>query len=190
MSSLTKQALSHALKNLLLEKPLNRITVGDIATECGVNRQTFYYHFRDVPDLVGWTMAQDAKNTFLTFKNKDFSWEEGFSALFDLMLEDKRFILNIYHSVSLEVLTEYIYKLCYPSIKKAVDNSPSSSLMNDSERKFAADFYKYALTGIILNWIKGDMREDPKRIVAMTIRMFEKGVRPQLIADFNDYENL
>ena len=42
MSDLTKRALEQSLKNLLLKKPLNKITVADIADDCGINRMTFY----------------------------------------------------------------------------------------------------------------------------------------------------
>ena len=43
MSQVTKRALEQSLKNLLLKKPLTKITVGDITEDCGINRMTFYY---------------------------------------------------------------------------------------------------------------------------------------------------
>lgn len=46
MSEVTKRALEQSLKNLLLKKPLNKITINDIAEDCGINRMTFYYHSR------------------------------------------------------------------------------------------------------------------------------------------------
>ena len=54
MSDITKRAIGASLKNLLREKKLNKITVQDIADDCGINRQTFYYHFQDINDLVEW----------------------------------------------------------------------------------------------------------------------------------------
>lgn len=60
MSSITKQALEHALKNLLLKKPFHKITINDITEECGVSRMTFYYHFKDIYDLVEWSCIEDA----------------------------------------------------------------------------------------------------------------------------------
>ena len=190
MSALTKQALAHALKNILLEKPLNRVTVNDIVKECGVNRQTFYYHFRDVPDLVSWTIAQDARVAFSDFKDKNGSWEEGFMALFGLILQDKKFILNIYHSVSLEILQEYVYRLLYPSLLQAVNASSESASYSEEEKRFAADFYKYALAGIILNWIKGDMREDPQKIVRRLMKLMNSGIKPIMAMEFSNYEKL
>lgn len=54
MSQITKRAMVASLKNLLLKKPLNKITISDITEECGVNRMTFYYHFQDVFELIEW----------------------------------------------------------------------------------------------------------------------------------------
>ena len=61
MSQVTKRALEQSLKNLLMKKPLTKITVGDIADDCGINRMTFYYHFKDIYDLVEWSCLEDAK---------------------------------------------------------------------------------------------------------------------------------
>lgn len=55
MSQFTKRALEDSLKHLLLQKPLNKITINDIAEDCGINRMTFYYHFKDIYDLVEWS---------------------------------------------------------------------------------------------------------------------------------------
>ncbi|HCY78991.1 MAG TPA: dihydroxyacetone kinase transcriptional activator DhaS, partial [Clostridiales bacterium] len=54
MASSTKEALGNALKKMLSVKPIDKITVKDLVEECGVNRQTFYYHFDDVYDLLEW----------------------------------------------------------------------------------------------------------------------------------------
>lgn len=53
-SSITKRALAAALKQLMSEKPLQKISVGDICETCSMNRKSFYYHFKDKYDLVNW----------------------------------------------------------------------------------------------------------------------------------------
>ena len=45
MSDITKHVLKASLKHMLLKKPLNKITISDIAEDCGISRMTFYYHF-------------------------------------------------------------------------------------------------------------------------------------------------
>jgi len=173
MSSITKKALSHALKDLLNERPLKKVTVGMIAERCGMNRQTFYYHFRDIPDLLSWTFEEDAKERLSSIKESDLSWEKGFYAIFVFLSEDKRFVLNVYHSVGWEALQEYIYRMIRPFLLKAVNAHPSNMGVPEKERAFAADFYKYALTGIVLDWIKNGMVTNPKEVAGMTFKMFD-----------------
>ena len=60
MSEITKRAMEASLKNLLLKKPLRKITINDITEDCGISRMTFYYHFKDIYDLVEWSCVEDA----------------------------------------------------------------------------------------------------------------------------------
>ena len=46
-SNITKRSLASALKELMEEMPFAKITVADICEKCGMNRKSFYYHFRD-----------------------------------------------------------------------------------------------------------------------------------------------
>ena len=61
MPPFTKYALEASLKHLLAQKPLNKITINDITEDCGINRMTFYYHFKDIYDLVEWSCLEDAR---------------------------------------------------------------------------------------------------------------------------------
>ena len=58
MAHATKQLLANALKKKLNQKTLDKITVTELAEDCGVNRQTFYYNFQDIYDLLDWTLEQ------------------------------------------------------------------------------------------------------------------------------------
>ena len=60
MSSITKKALMESLKKLMLQKPLNKITINDLTTDCGISRMAFYYHFRDIYDLVEWACLEES----------------------------------------------------------------------------------------------------------------------------------
>ena len=61
MTSLTEKAIKESLLGLLEEKGLSEITVKDIVSSCGVNRNTFYYHFRDIPSLLEKIIEDDAE---------------------------------------------------------------------------------------------------------------------------------
>ena len=95
MSEVTKRALEQSLKNLLLKKPLTKITINDITEDCGINRMTFYYHFKDIYDLVEWSCLEDARKALEEKKTHD-TWQEGFLNIFEAVLANKPFIMNVY----------------------------------------------------------------------------------------------
>lgn len=76
MSNTTKRALEASLKKLLLQKPLDKITIQDLTTDCGISRMAFYYHFKDIYDLVEWVCVEDGKRA-LQGKRTYNSWQEG-----------------------------------------------------------------------------------------------------------------
>lgn len=164
MSNITKRALEASLKHLLLQKPLNKITVGDIANDCGINRMTFYYHFKDIYDLIEWSCVEDATKALEGKKTYD-TWQEGFLNIFNAVLDNKPFIMNVYRSVSREQIEMYLYKLTYNLLIDVVNEKSVGMAVSDEDKKFIADFYKYAFVGIMLNWIRNDMKEEPKQIV-------------------------
>ena len=110
MSQVTKRALEQSLKNLLLKKPLTKITVADIAEDCGINRMTFYYHFKDIYDLVEWSCLEDAKQALDEKKTYD-TWQQGLLQIFEAVQANKPFILNVYRCVHREQVEKYLQPL-------------------------------------------------------------------------------
>ncbi len=164
MSQITKKALEESLKHLLLVKPLNKITVSDITDDCGINRMTFYYHFKDIYDLIEWCCLEDASKALEG--NKTYStWQEGFLNIFEAVKENKSFIMNVYNSVSREQIETYLYKVTFKLLEDVVEEQAKDMSVRKEDKYFIANFYKYAFVGLMLEWIKNDMKEDPKEIV-------------------------
>lgn len=164
MSQTTKRALEASLKHLLLKKPLDKITINDIAKDCGINRMTFYYHFKDIYDLIEWSCVEDAAKALEGKKTYD-TWQQGFLQIFEAVLANKPFIMNVYHSVSREQVELYLYKLTFNLLVGVIEEKAGGMAVSDEDKKFIADFYKYAFVGIMLEWIRGGMKGDPKCIV-------------------------
>lgn len=116
----TKQALEASLKKVMLQKPLDKITISDITSDCGISRMAFYYHFKDIYDLVEWSCLEDAKRALQGKKTYD-TWQEGILQIFEAVLENKPFILNAYHSVSREQIENYLFHLTYDLLKAVVE---------------------------------------------------------------------
>ncbi len=165
MSSLTtKKAIAYTFKDLLKEKPFNKITVNDIAKKCDINRQTFYYHFKDIKDLVEWICIDEVDN-ILKKKDECDRWEDKFLLVFKIMKEEKIFVKNIYNSVSVEVLRNNLYRLVYPIIYDEILEKSKGKRLREEDKRFITDFYKYAFVSIVLNWIDNGMHENPEIIV-------------------------
>ena len=98
-SNLTKKAIALSAKELTKEKPYDKISISDIADRCGIKRQTFYYHFQDLYDLIEWILIEDARKA-LNEKKNYAHWKEGLSNIFEAVYINKPFILNVYHDIS------------------------------------------------------------------------------------------
>ncbi len=172
MSNITKQALEASLKTMMLKKPLDKITIHDITADCGISRMAFYYHFKDIYDLVEWVCLEDAKKALQGKKTYD-TWNEGLIQIFEAVLENKPFILNAYRCISREQMENYLFKLTYELIRGVVEEKSQGMDITDEEKSFIADFYKYSFVGIMLDWIKHGMNEDYHEIarkISITMR--------------------
>lgn len=170
MSQTTKRALGASLKKLLLQKPLNKITISDIAEECGISRMTFYYHFKDIYDLVEWTCVEDAAQALEGKKTYD-TWQEGFLNIFSAVQANKPLIMNVYRCVSRERIEQYLNPLIHSLILGVVQEKSVGMSVGEADQQFIANFYEYAFIGVMLEWIGSNMREDPAAIVERTSKL-------------------
>ena len=164
MSQTTKRALAASLEKLLAKKPLDKITVIDIVEDCEVNRQTFYYHFRDIYDLLEWTLLNETSKA-LGGKKTYATWQEGFLNIFEWVQKNKAMVSNIYHSVSREHIERHLYEITYDLLIGVVEEQAQDLSVRAEDKKFIADFYKYAFVGLMLDWVKHDMKGDPHEII-------------------------
>lgn len=175
MSQMTKRALEASLKKLLLQKPLNKITISDIAEDCGISRMTFYYHFKDIYDLVEWACVEDAARALAGKKTYD-TWQEGFLNIFQVVLDNKPFIMNVYRTVSRERIEQYLNPLIHNLLLGVIEEKSVGSCVSEADKNFIANFYEYALIGVMLDWINGNMKEDPTAIVERASKVLHGNV--------------
>ena len=167
--------MEQSLKNLLLKKPLTKITVGDITDDCGINRMTFYYHFKDIYDLVEWSCLEDAKRALEEKKTYD-TWQQGFLQIFKAVQENKPFILNVYRCVHREQVEKYLQPLVDQLLLNVINEEAAGITVRDEDKQFIAQVYSYMFIGLMLDWIKDDMREDPQQIVEKLSKLIKGSV--------------
>lgn len=164
MSQVTKRAIGQSLKNLLSKKPLEKITINDIAEDCGINRMTFYYHFKDIYDLVEWICLEDARKA-LEEKKTYSTWQQGFLQIFKVVHENKLFVMNVYRCVHQEQVEQYLKPLVDHLLLDVIEEEAIGMAVREEDKKFVAHMYSYIFVGLMLDWVKDDMRQDPEKLV-------------------------
>ena len=182
MSQVTKRALEQSLKHLLLKKPLTKITVGEIAEDCGINRMTFYYHFKDIYDLVEWSCLEDAKRALDEKKTYD-TWQQGLLQIFEAVQDNKPFILNVYRCVHREQVEKYLQPLVDQLLLNVINEEAVGMRVRDEDKQFIAQIYSYLFIGLMLDWIKDDMRQDPRPLVDRLAKLI-KGSMSEALSRF------
>ena len=165
MSQTTKRALAASLKKLLSQRPLDKITVVDVTEDCEVNRQTFYYHFKDIYDLLEWTYINETVRALEGNRTYD-TWQEGFLRIFEYVQENGSMVVNTLRSGRREYLERFLLKETFALLLGVVEEKAAGLDVREEDKTFIADFYKFAFVGLLMDWINRGMREEPRRIVA------------------------
>ena len=171
----TKKKIADCVRQLMKRKEISKITIGDIMEATGMSRQSFYYHFKDIYDLVEWSCLEDATQALQGKKTYE-TWQEGVLQIFEAMLENKPFIMNVYHSVSREQIETYLFHLTHDLLYGVVQEKAKGTGISEADQSFIADFYKYSFTGVMLDWIKDGMKADYHVIAEKMHRTMEGNV--------------
>ena len=166
----TKLMLEESLKKLMIKKPLDKITIRDLTEDCGISRMAFYYHFKDIYDLVEWSCMEDAKRA-LNEKKTHATWQQGLLNIFEAVQDNKPFILNVYRCVHQEQVEKYLQPLVDDLILGVINEESEGMSVRDDDKQFIAQIYSYIFIGLMLDWIKNDMREDPQSLVDRLARL-------------------
>lgn len=159
-ADLTKKELAESLKRLTAGRLFEHVTVGDIVKECGVNRQTFYYHFSDKYELLDWIYYHE---TFvpLTADISFANWDEKLYDLLRIMRGNKAFYMNTI-KCSDNFFEEYLLKMLTTLFETAVEDLDRRGQLTPEKKRLAAKVFAYGLTGVVIEWAMGGMKADEK----------------------------
>ena len=158
MASYTKKAIRDAFIKLLNERPLSQITVRDIVDTCGVNRNTFYYYFQDIPQLVETIVDEAADQVISRYPSVD-SVEDCLNAAVGFALENRKAALHIYHSVNRDIYEQYQWRVCERVVTTYVDGVLRGRTVSEPDRRLIIDYLKYMCFGFIIGWLATGMQE-------------------------------
>lgn len=158
MGKNTKKLLMQSFVKLLNQKQFNRITIQDIADDCGVNRNTFYYHFKDIYMVLEAVLEEQEKKVIYNLENK-MTWKECLQEIIDYIIANKKAIYHIYNSINREILEKYIRKIAEVFLRKDIELNLKKDEYREAQIEFVIKFYKYAFSGIIIEWISSDFSD-------------------------------
>ena len=173
----TEKAIMHAFLELLNQYPLDKITVKDIVTACGISRNTFYYHYQDIYDLLRATFDAVAE---LVLQEDVTTWQESLRSCTRFALENRRAVYHVYRSAHREQLERYLYRVTEERMDRLIRHLTAQMSISEEDVRYLTLFYKCAVVGILLEWLNADMKGDVDRLISRMGVLLEGNLRLSL----------
>ena len=168
--TLTQREIVRTFWLMLDERPYDEVTVLALCERCGLSRNTFYYHFADIPTLVeqtanGWFDAMcEAQGPFATLS-------DCLTRVAAECQQHKKPLRRLYHMSHRDVFEQGLARIVRHVVRRYV-MAMKSAPKGAAERETAERFYRSMLTGVFLDWLAADMSYDLSAFVARIGRLF------------------
>lgn len=158
-TTLTKRAIKESFVNLLNERPLNKISVRDITDKCGINRNSFYYHYQDIPALMEEILTEQIDDIIEKYSGTD-SLDEFFDVSFGFALENKRALYHMYCSSNREYFEQMLMKTCEYIVTNYMGRLFKEAEMSEADRDIMVRFITHSCFGAFIGWMMDGMKDD------------------------------
>ena len=170
-SLITKKIIAASLKRLMETESFHKISVGDIMRDCDMRRQTFYYHFIDKYELLGWIYKEETKENIEDFLDYE-RWENIFDLLIEYFYENQRFYRRAFQVTEQNSFNHYLFEHTKNLYMKIIDELPGGGQGLTASSKIAiASFYSHGFVGTIKDWIENHCAMAPAVLSALMKEM-------------------
>ena len=176
MAQFTKAAIMDAFVRLLGQMPLDQITVQAITAECGISRNTFYYHYSDIYALLKAMFRRDM-DTLLAQRQPGEHATEGLRRLIGYISTRQRMVQHIYSAVGQANLEDYLMETTWELFMAYIRDTAEGLSPSEEDLEFICYSYQFMLIGILLRWIRGGMKADLEGLLERAQRFFFHGTR-------------
>jgi AcrR family transcriptional regulator len=173
----TKTSIEQSFLKLLREKYFDKITVKDIVDDCGVTRNTFYYHFQDVYDIIDATLKRELKKAVRDSLNSELSWEILISAVVRFFVSDKKIAVHIFKSSKKDEICTYIDRVFKLAMDYYIGIADKEQKLKSADRELIADFYRFAMIGLLKQWVSTGMRSDIEQDIMRSGILFKDNIK-------------
>ncbi len=161
MSQLTQKTIIETTMHLVEQKTVKKITVRDIVEACGITRNTFYYYFHDIYEVLEYALASG----FERIGNENEKIENFLGATFRFCVKYQKVLYNLYHSVGYESLADYLKKQLRPHLLRYLQ-ATRTTVENE---KLLCVLYEEALVGTLMRWICNPRRTTDEAVIQNAI---------------------
>ena len=170
MSDITKNAIKEAFLELLDEKKLKEITVKDVTGRAGVSRNTFYYHFQDVPSLLEDMVKEECDKMIETYPDLD-SIEDCMRFAVSFAEQNRKAVLHIYNSVERHAFETHLWRISGYAVRSFMKSAAISEKLREGDDIILEKYYRAVCFGVVMNWLEGGMEEDVEQEIARLIEL-------------------
>ncbi len=186
MAVFTQKAIVNTFLEMLNEMPFDRITVKDIVERCGINRNTFYYHYQDVYDLLTKILEAELQRAVENSRNYD-TWEMGIIDALSFAIRNKKAVYHIYNSVNRDKLLVYFRGIIRDITAKFIRREAGTDDIPEDDLLLLGRILDEAVMGIFEIWMEEGMTEEIETKVARVEYLF-KGMTKSIVEKMNTPE--
>ena len=154
-----KKMIMDAFWELLEEKPYNKISVRLIVERCGVNRNTFYYYFQDIPTLAE-EILKNQMDLLIDRHCRLGSLEECISLMVNFFMKNKKAAMHLYRALPRDIFISHLDGLMYRLVNLYVKNISDALNIQIENQELVVRFFKCLLVGVFLDWLEQNMSYD------------------------------
>ena len=171
MAKFTKRAIMLSLLKLLKQKSVDKVTVKDICDECEINRNTFYYYFSDIYDVLDSILVEETeRNIDIT---EDATFYETYSKAASVIIEYRAAVINVYNSRNRDIIEKYLHNTTEYLVGLFVKRYCKGHKLTEDDREYITCFYSYSIVGIVSRWIGEEMPPYDKDLIKRFSESFD-----------------
>lgn len=178
-TNITKRAIETAFVELLNERALSKITVKDITERCGINRNTFYYHYQDVAALLEELCAKQVDRIVKEYPTIN-SIEECMNAAMKFALENRRAVLHIYNSDSRTTYVNCLWRICEHTVITYMNTVFPDVKLSPEDRALIIRYGKCECFGLMIDWLSNGMKDEYSQGI-LRICQLKKGLTEEMV---------
>lgn len=176
MAALTKMAIVKAFEELARVKNVDRITVKEITDKCQISRNTFYYHFKDIYDVLEEMLNQRVEQMIETLElnmQSGNSVQDTRRAGMRYILDNRELFFNLYQSAGVQEVKMYLDKSSSVLGHYLIDRLSEGMNVSERDKDLIISFYQYAHAGMMAEWLEKGMKDDQEERMNRMDVLFE-----------------